>query len=81
MRANAAGGNSTSAATGSGNPGEEAAGTGRTINIDIRAEQQAARGAAFSQALAAGKSEIEAENLAAAVGNNVGAAALSRIKL
>ena len=82
MRANAAGGNSTSAATGVGIPGEEAAaGTGRTINIDIRAEQQEARVAAYLQARREGKSEAEAQNIEAAVGNNVGAAALSRIKL
>jgi len=53
-------------------------GTGRTINIDIRAEQQEARVAAYLQARAAGQSEEQAQNISATVGNNVGAAALSR---
>jgi hypothetical protein len=50
----------------------------RTTRIDVRAEQQDARGAAFSQALREGKSEAEANNIAASVGNNVGSAALAR---
>jgi hypothetical protein len=53
-------------------------GTGRTININIRAEQQEARVAAYLQARAAGQSEEQAQNISATVGNNVGAAALSR---
>jgi hypothetical protein len=55
-----------------------ASGTGRTINIDIRAEQQEARVAAYLQARAAGQSEEQSQNISASVGNNVGAAALSR---
>ena len=51
------------------------------INIDIRAEQQEARIAAFNKARAEGKTEAQAENIAAAVGNEVGAAALARTKL
>jgi hypothetical protein len=50
----------------------------RTINIDVRAEQQDARVAAYLQARREGKSEAEAQNISAAVGNNVGAAALAR---
>jgi hypothetical protein len=50
----------------------------RTIRIDIRAEQQDARGKAYADARAAGKSEAESQNISAAVGNNVGAAALAR---
>ena len=52
--------------------------TQRTINIDIRAEQQEARVAAYTQARAAGQSEEQSQNISATVGNNVGAAALSR---
>lgn len=55
--------------------------TQRTINIDIRAEQQEARVAAYLQARAAGQSEEQAQNISATVGNNVGAAALSRVNL
>ena len=51
----------------------------RIITYDIRAIQQEARGAAFSKALREGKSEIEAENIAASVGNNIGAAELEKI--
>lgn len=51
----------------------------RTTVIDVRAEQQDARVAAYLQARQEGKSEAEAQNISAAVGNNVGAAALSRI--
>jgi hypothetical protein len=50
----------------------------RTTNIDVRAEQQDARVAAYLQARREGKSEAEAQNISAAVGNNVGAAALAR---
>lgn len=50
----------------------------RTTVVDVRAEQQDARIAAYLQARREGKSEAEAQNISAAVGNNVGAAALSR---
>jgi hypothetical protein len=50
----------------------------RTISIDIRAEQQEARVAAYTQARNAGQSEEQAQNISATVGNNVGAAALDR---
>jgi hypothetical protein len=50
----------------------------KTTVIDIRAEQQAARVKAYVDARAAGKSEAEAQNISAAVGNTVGAAALER---
>lgn len=53
----------------------------KTITIDIRKTQQAARGAAFDKAIAEGKSPIEAENIAASVGNEVGAAELANINL
>jgi hypothetical protein len=53
----------------------------RTTVIDIRAEQQDARVAAYLQARKEGKSEAEAQNISAAVGNNVGAAALSRVTI
>lgn len=56
-------------------------GTGRTIVIDIRAQQQEARVKAYEDAIAAGKSEEEAQNISATVGNNVGATALSEIDL
>jgi hypothetical protein len=59
-------------------PAPSGSGTGRMINIDIRAEQQAARGKAYEDAKRAGKSEQEAQNISASVGNEVGAAALSR---
>jgi hypothetical protein len=59
-------------------PAPSGSGTGRMINIDIRAEQQAARGKAYEDARRAGKSDQEAQNIAASVGNEVGAAALSR---
>ena len=49
------------------------------VNIDIRAQQQEARIAAFNKALSEGKTEAQAENIAAAVGNNVGADLLSQI--
>lgn len=70
MRANAAGGAAA--------PAPAAAGTGRTISIDIRGEQQTARVAAYTQARNSGASEAAAQNISAAVGNNVGAAALER---
>jgi len=50
----------------------------RTIRIDIRAEQQDARVAAYEQARREGRSEAEAQNISARVGNNVGSAALAR---
>jgi hypothetical protein len=50
----------------------------RTITIDIRSEQQQARVKAYTDARAAGKSEAESQNISAAVGNEVGAAALAR---
>jgi hypothetical protein len=50
----------------------------RTIRIDVRAEQQDARVAAYEQARREGKSEAEAQNISARVGNNVGSAALAR---
>lgn len=53
----------------------------RTQVFDIRAEQQDARVAAYEQARREGKSEAEAQNISARVGNNVGAAALSRINI
>lgn len=49
--------------------------------IDITKIQQEARINAFNKALAEGKTEAQAENIAAAVGNNVGAAELAKIKL
>lgn len=55
--------------------------TQRTINIDIRAEQQEARVSAYLEARASGQSEEQAQNISATVGNNVGAAALSRINI
>ena len=51
----------------------------RTQTFDVRAEQQTARVAAYEQAIKEGKSEAEAQNISARVGNEVGAAALSRI--
>jgi hypothetical protein len=53
----------------------------RTQVFDIRAEQQDARVAAYLQARREGKSEAESQNISARVGNNVGAAALSRINI
>jgi hypothetical protein len=53
----------------------------RTQTFDIRAEQQDARVAAYEQAKREGKSEAEAQNISARVGNEVGAAALSRINI
>jgi len=50
----------------------------KTISIDIRKEQQDARVAAYTDALKQGKSEEQAQNISATVGNNVGAAALAR---
>jgi hypothetical protein len=50
----------------------------KTTVIDIRAEQQQARVKAYTDARAAGRSEAEAQNISAAVGNEVGAAALAR---
>jgi hypothetical protein len=50
----------------------------KTIAIDIRQEQQDARVAAYLDALKQGKSEEQAQNISATVGNNVGAAALAR---
>jgi hypothetical protein len=50
----------------------------RTTNIDVRGEQQDARVAAYEQARREGKSEAEAQNISARVGNEVGAAALNR---
>lgn len=49
--------------------------------IDIRAQQQYVRTAAFSKALGEGKSEAEASNIAAAAGNEIGAQLLSQIDL
>jgi hypothetical protein len=48
-----------------------------TIVIDVRGQQQDARVKAYTDAIAAGKSEAEAQNISATVGNNVGADALS----
>ena len=48
------------------------------IEIDIRKEQQDARVAAYLQARKEGKTEEQAQNISAAVGNNVGATALAR---
>ena len=50
----------------------------RTISIDIRKEQETAKVAAYLDALKQGKSEEQAQNISATVGNNVGAAALAR---
>lgn len=48
------------------------------VSIDVRAEQQQARVAAYTQAINEGKTEAQAQNISAAVGNEVGAAALAR---
>ena len=61
------------------NVDDELAPSGTTTTFDIRAEQQEARVAAYTQAKSEGKTEEQAQNISAAVGNNVGAAALSRI--
>jgi hypothetical protein len=53
----------------------------RTITIDIAKTQQDARIAAFNKALSEGKTEAQAENIAAAVGNNVGAAEFAKLNL
>jgi hypothetical protein len=50
----------------------------RTIEIDVRKEQQDARVAAYTNAISEGKTEAQAQNISAAVGNNVGADALAR---
>jgi hypothetical protein len=50
----------------------------KTTVIDIRQEQQDARVAAYLEALKQGKTEEQAQNISATVGNNVGAAALAR---
>jgi hypothetical protein len=59
-------------------PGPEFDPKDRTIRIDIRGEQQDARVAAYEQARREGRSEAEAQNISARVGNNVGSAALAR---
>jgi hypothetical protein len=51
---------------------------GNPISIDVRAEQQEARVAAYTQAINEGKTEEQAQNISAKVGNDVGAAALAR---
>lgn len=51
------------------------------ININVRGIQQAARVKAYNDAIAAGKSEAEAQNAEAAAGNLAGANALSKINL
>ena len=61
-----------------GNPKVPTPNFGNPINIDIRQEQQDARVAAYTQAINEGKTEEQAQNISATVGNNVGAAALSR---
>jgi hypothetical protein len=62
------------------NTDDELAPSGTTTTFDIRGEQQEARVAAYLQAKSDGKTEEQAQNISAAVGNNVGAAALARIK-
>jgi hypothetical protein len=59
-------------------PGPEFDPKDRTIRIDTRGEQQDARVAAYEQARREGRSEAEAQNISARVGNNVGSAALAR---
>jgi hypothetical protein len=49
--------------------------------IDIRAQQQYVRIAAFNKALSEGKTEAEASNISAAAGNEIGALLLSQIDL
>ena len=51
---------------------------GNTTTIDVRKEQQDARVSAYLTAIQQGKSEEQAQNISASVGNNVGAAALAR---
>ena len=51
----------------------------RTQVFDVRGEQQTARIAAYEQAIAQGRSEAEAQNISARVGNTVGAEALRRL--
>jgi hypothetical protein len=53
----------------------------RIITYDIRAIQQEARVAAYTKARSEGKSEEEAQNISAAVGNNVGAAELAKLDI
>lgn len=50
-------------------------------SIDITAQQQYVRTAAFNKALSEGKTEAEASNIAAAAGNEIGALLLSQIDL
>ena len=61
-----------------GNPKIPTPDYGNPINIDIRQEQQDARVAAYTQAINEGKTEEQAQNISATVGNNVGAEALAR---
>lgn len=61
-----------------GNPKVPTPDFGNPINIDVRQEQQDARVAAYTQAINEGKTEEQAQNISATVGNNVGAAALAR---
>lgn len=61
--------------------GTSGGGTGRHIVIDLRPQLQDIRVKAYEDAIAAGKSEEEAQNISAAVGNNAGADALSKINL
>ena len=61
-----------------GNPKVPTPDYGNPINIDVRQEQQDARVAAYTQAINEGKTEEQAQNISATVGNNVGAAALAR---
>jgi hypothetical protein len=53
----------------------------RTQVFDVRGEQQQARVDAYLQARREGRPEAEAQNISARVGNEVGAAALSRINI
>ena len=51
------------------------------INIDVRGIQQDAKVKAYQDAIAAGKSEAEAQNAEAAAGNTAGANALGKVDL
>ena len=51
------------------------------INIDVRGIQQDAKLKAYQAAIAAGKSEAEAQNAEAAAGNTAGANALGKVNL
>tara|TARA_B110000503_G_C7163066_1_gene420565 strand:+ start:2970 stop:4313 length:1344 start_codon:yes stop_codon:yes gene_type:complete len=60
---------------------DDAAPAQKTIVIDIRGAQQDARVKAYTDAKAAGKSEAEAQNISASVGNTVGADLLGNLDL